>query len=268
MGKIKEAYVDSRFRTRDPNSDSVFKLELKEALGLPGKAVCYIDDISIPHTWRTIESHNNQFYIIFNMMYLAGGGYDLTEEYTYDPHVLILPEGNYTGPQMAAAIQELLNGFSVAFDFEVLYHLTRGTVTIEAKSENMAEHDKFYIPSDFGIMTWMSSTNGNYPWKDRQGFVTTVDNNNLHSINGVLRNSGMIAVSLDSEYYRSYESGFIDLLNVHNVYLRCPNLVHFNNIGIRGENTTIKKYMCLHHPVIQSLIQLWRHMIKPMSQDN
>ena len=71
--------------------------------------------------------------------------------------------------------------------------------------------------------------------------MATVDNNNLHSINGVLRNSGMITINLESEYYRSHESGFIDLLNVHNVYLHCPNLGHFNSIGVRGENTIVKK---------------------------
>ena len=43
------------------NSDSDFKFELKEALDLPGNTVCYIDDISIPHTWGRIESHNNKF---------------------------------------------------------------------------------------------------------------------------------------------------------------------------------------------------------------
>ena len=107
MDKIKKAYVDSRFRTRGSNSDSDFKFELKEALDLPDNAVCYIDDISIPHTWRTIESHNHKCYIIFKRMYLAGGGTETTEEYNYNPYVLTLPEGNYTGPQMAAAIQKL-----------------------------------------------------------------------------------------------------------------------------------------------------------------
>ena len=33
----------------------------------------------------------------------------------------------------------------------------------------------------------------------------------------------------------------IDLLYVHNVYTHCPNLGHFNSIGVRGENTIIKK---------------------------
>ena len=161
---------------------TVIKFELKEPLDLPDNPVCYVDDIGMPHTWRTLESHNDEFYILFKMMYLAGGGYEITEGYNYNPYLLTLPEGNYTGPQMAAAIQELLNGFAVTFDSEVLYLSARGSITIEAKPEGMDEHNKFYIPSDFGIMTWMSSTGNDYPWQDRQGFFTTVDNNNRQSI--------------------------------------------------------------------------------------
>ena len=64
MDIIKKACVDSKFRTRDSNSDSGFKFELKEPLDLPDNTVCYVDDISIPHTWRTIDSHNNKFLYI------------------------------------------------------------------------------------------------------------------------------------------------------------------------------------------------------------
>ena len=124
---------------------------------------------------------------------------------------------------------------------EVLYHHARGTITIETKSEGMGSHNKFCIPSDLGIMTWMGSTDSDYPWKDSQGKTTTVDSNNLQSINGVLRNSNMITINLESEHYRTYGSGFIDLLNVHNVYLHCPNLGHFNSICVRGESTIIKE---------------------------
>ena len=66
MDKIKNAYVDSRPRTRDSNSDSDFKFELKEPLDLPDNTVCYVDDISIPHAWRTIESHNDKF--LYNLV--------------------------------------------------------------------------------------------------------------------------------------------------------------------------------------------------------
>ena len=51
----------------------------------------------------------------------------------------------------------------------------------------------------------------------------------------------MIHHHLLPDYYKSYESGFIDLLNAHNIYLHCPNLGHFNSTGVRGENTIIKQ---------------------------
>ena len=137
MSKIKEAYVDSRFRTRDSNSDSDFKFELKGPLDLPGNTVGFVDDISIPHTWRTIESHNNRFCISSKMEYLSGGGTDMAVEYNYGPYVLTLLGGSYTGASLASGIQELLNGFAVTFDHEVLYLPARGTITMEAKSEGM-----------------------------------------------------------------------------------------------------------------------------------
>ena len=55
MDKIKKVYVDSRYKTNDSVSNSDLEFELKEALYLPDNTVCYIDDISIPHTWFTIE---------------------------------------------------------------------------------------------------------------------------------------------------------------------------------------------------------------------
>ena len=57
---IKKVYIDSRYKTSDSRSNSEFKFEIKEALGLPDNTVCYIDDISIPHTWYTIENYDNQ----------------------------------------------------------------------------------------------------------------------------------------------------------------------------------------------------------------
>ena len=65
--------------------------------------------------------------------------------------------------------------------------------------------------------------------------------NNLRSINEVLRNS----VLIPAESF--YEGGFIDLLDVHNIYIHSPNLGHYNSIGARGERTLINK--SLYHRV-------------------
>ena len=114
----------------------------------------------------------------------------------------------------------------------------------------MDSHKLFYIPSDFGIMTWENNSYAENEWKNREGVAQALEIKNLQSINGVLRNTEMINVNPETKIYRSYESGFIDLLNAHNVYLHCPNLGHFNSIGVRGESTIIQKCRCLPHPVI------------------
>ena len=57
--------------------------------------------------------------------------------------------------------------------------------------------------------------------------------NNLRSINEVLKNSTQASPAT------SFETGFIDLLNVHNMYIHSSNLGHYGSIGVRGESTII-----------------------------
>ena len=61
MDTIKKVYIDSRYKISDSISNSEFKFEIK-TLDSGGNAVCYIDDISVPHTWYTTENYNNQLY--------------------------------------------------------------------------------------------------------------------------------------------------------------------------------------------------------------
>ena len=63
MDTIKKVYIDNKYKTNDGVSNSDSKFEIKEALDLPDNTVCYFDDISIPHTWYTVEEYNNQLYI-------------------------------------------------------------------------------------------------------------------------------------------------------------------------------------------------------------
>ena len=67
MDKVKKVYIDSRYKSNDSVSNSDFKFDLKEGLDLPDNTVCYIDDISIPHTWYTIEENLNN--IVYRYYY-------------------------------------------------------------------------------------------------------------------------------------------------------------------------------------------------------
>ena len=85
----------------------------------------------------------------------------------------------------------------------------------------MGQLNTFAVPSDFGIMQWEIDHNGFYPWRNNANIVYP-DVNNLQSINGVLRNTDMNPTDI-ANMYKNYESDVLDLLNIHNIHMHCPN---------------------------------------------
>ena len=80
-----------------------------------------------------------------------------------------------------------------------------------------------------GISSWYGNNN------EETGHP---DYNNSRFINEVLR------YTIQTSTNTSFETGFIDLLNVHNIYTHPSNSVHYSSIGVRGENTVIKESFC------------------------
>ena len=218
MDKIKKIYVDSRYKTSDSVSNSDFKFELKEQIDVPDNTVCYIDDISIPHSWYTVENYNNKLYIE-----------NTHSDFTLTASVLTIPEGNYTATNLASTLQSILQTMFPNENYTCIYNTARGTITITAIRS-------FRIYTDNQVVQLTNSIGVQFPgWVDQNNQPTTVDVNNLMSMNEILRNSE----SKSPE--NTFETGFIDLLNVHNIYIHCPNLGHYNCIGVRGENSIVKK---------------------------
>ena len=121
MDKIKKVYVDSRYKTNDRVSSSQFKFELKEGLDLADNTLCYIGDISIPHTWYTIQSNsnNNQLYIESTYPY-----------FSLSASVLSVPEGNYNATNLASALQSVLQASFLNGNYICIYNSARGSITI------------------------------------------------------------------------------------------------------------------------------------------
>ena len=191
MDEVKKVYVDSRFRTNGSDSNSNFRFELIETLDLADNTVCYVDDISIPHTWRTIESYINKVYITRRTTVVNS---DTTETYNWLPYVLTIPESNYDGYRLASGIQDLLNSLEINFTFEVKYNTATGNIKIEETSEGAS--NAFEIPSDYCITQWDIETNNQYPWRNIDETIVYPAANNLQSINGVLRNTELVPVGL------------------------------------------------------------------------
>ena len=147
------------------------------------------------------------------------------------------PDGNYNGYNLASSIQDLLNANGVNFTFEVVYNTATGTIKVEDTSEGSG--NSFDVPSDFGIADWFNN-HSEYPWRNTDETIVYPDINNLQSINGILRNTEFNPVR-PSFMSRTYVSNSLALFNIHNIHMHCPNLGHFNSIGVRGDSSIIKK---------------------------
>jgi len=100
--EVKKIYVDSRFCTADSNSDSDFKIQLTRNIYLPEKCVMHIENVTMPHSWYSIETGIN------DSMYVKLGT---------TCYIATIPSSNYIGSTFATALSTALgNGFSVAYD--------------------------------------------------------------------------------------------------------------------------------------------------------
>ena len=234
MDTVKKVYVDSRYRSNDSVSHSDFKFEIKESLDLPDNTVCYVDDICIPHTWYTIGDFNNTFYMVVKKWVQYG---TTNAAPKYHGYALKIPNGNYTGTSFTNELQEILQTSIPDLELNCSYNNTRGNFTIKAGTDQL-----FKVLSNHQV----SSTDPTLPdpwmgFKDNNDNVIVLDINNLNSINEVLRRTNLNSWgpmdSLDNEF----TSEFLDLLNVHNIYIHSSTLGNYNSIGVRGENFIIKK---------------------------
>ena len=221
MDKIKNVYIDSRYKTNASASNSDFKFELKEQI-VPDNTVCYIDDISIPHSWYSVEEYNNRLYIQCESNSIQRG---------YDFSVVIMPSGNYTGITFASTLQAELQ--KKIPSMTCVYNPARGTITFTAERTFRVFNDNHFILGYYS-MVFFEYTDED--WRYVDDTPVTVVANNVMSLNEVIRNN-----ALQPNGCIEFETGFLDLFNTHNIYLHCPNLGHYNCIGVRGENSIIKK---------------------------
>ena len=55
MLPVKKLYIDSTLNTPDSKRTSHFKFELKETILLAQHTIAYIDNITISHSWYSVE---------------------------------------------------------------------------------------------------------------------------------------------------------------------------------------------------------------------
>jgi len=217
---LKKIYVDTRYRTPDSISTSNFKIELPYTVEMPNNSTFYITDISIEHSWLTVETGIN------DTMYIRALSYAGQQQQLFDV-IIVLPSQNYTGSTLAAAIQSSLNtqleaGLPV---FTAVYNANPNTITI-----NNVQNFYFQILTDPELATKLNNT-----WTG-----PTYDPTNPRSANDLLRNYAGTSPVYGKDK-GPYTSGFLDLQPIRNIFISSPNLGSFTTLGSKGEANIICK---------------------------
>ena len=211
MSKINKLCVDSRFRVSGTTSD--FRVEVPESIHLPENMGCMLTDISIPHTWYSIDELNSKLYIRID----ANG--------TITDQVLTLVHRNYDINTLAQELHNVIGNAVSPFTVSATPIDYLGTITVATTWPVLA----FKILTNDELYNNLNGT-----WTG-----ASYDPRNPHSCNDVLRNDA----AKWCNFVNSFQSGFVDTISNHSVYITSPQLGSFLNIGPRGERTILKKVL-------------------------
>ena len=219
MMKIQKIYIDSKFRTSGTSSN--FAVELPQTVELNENMKCHIHEITIPHSWYSIHSTNNNFYFRHQVLPPS-----TPNGITY--RKIVVPEGTYTPSNLSSTIQTLLNtlvdGNGRTNTYTFIYNSSTNKISIASNYADVI----FFVLTDNDITQAIADVASD-----------PIDINNLNSINKVI---GNIETAVDASTQAvPYISGFVDLQPVKNVYIQCNDLCNYNQLTIQGFAGIVKK---------------------------
>ena len=218
MLKFKKVYIDSSYKVSGTPSE--FTIDLPETVQLDENMLCQIHEVSIPHSWYSINSTNNNIYWMHQVIppgVIAGITY----------RKVTIPEGNYTAVDLAQTIQIAINLLVDTVDRPNTYSLSYNTST-----------NKFTVSSNYATVIFVLLTDGEIA-PLAGSFSDPVDVNNLSSINRVIGNTTPATDAYTN--VAPYTTNFVDLVPFKSLYLHCNEISNYNQLTVAGNSSIVKK---------------------------
>ena len=212
---VRKVFVDSRFRSEGTNEDVT--ISLPQMIECPTNTVAYIDEITVPHSWYSVGDGNRYLYLA-----------EKVSSSTFVIRKLDIPFGNYDGFKYKDALKLALN--------TNLHAGVPATYTVEY---NPSTH-KCTVTAPTGVEIHFL-TDHEIALNDLAHHL--ILKNNPKSGNGTIRNlgGGVETNAQNYSYSSTYETGFLDLLRVHNLYVFSNLAANLNTIGPNGQTGILAK---------------------------
>ena len=219
MLKFKKVYIDSSYKVNGTSSD--FTIDLPQTVQLEDNTLCQIHEVSIPHSWYSIQKGVNDRLFI-DVEHTGVSPWTTRARIT-------LTEGNYNVSELAGHLQTIMNNYfndpefppQRADTFAVSHSNPLNKIQISINYNDT----QFQILPDANVLNfpdWFPDINGA---------------DDIHSINRILGSFTLTTSSFNSPYI----SGFIDLQRVKSLYLHCNEISNFNQLTVAGNSSIIKK---------------------------
>lgn len=216
---IKKIYIDTRFKTADSKSHSEFTIDLPREFNIPDETICYVSDIVMPVSFRTIDNRNNNVY--FSVHYETVNNY----------YNITLENKNYNGSGFVDALKQkivdITTGLPITWDISYDYLDNKMTLSFVDTRTN---------PPDLMTVTLYSNDSlMNDEW--------------LHVVSDPKTINYIIALKTkvflhSMELYTCY----LDLHTIRNLYLSSSALASYDTISNFGNDTIIKKIPVTGNP--------------------
>ena len=265
--QVRRIIVDSRTATVGTGQE--WELQLPETLSIPRNYGCYVTDIALSHSWRTVHgttsvgARNHYVYWMERLWYPNG-----PIDYTVLNRCAITP-GSYGPVELADEIATQMNAntFFGAGAYAVTYSSLMHTIYINLTFAGDATYPHYHgfrlcsakVLSDATFRAYAggrllyNSSGVAFPNSSPTAF--SLDWSNLEEASGLLGldadlSVGAAAAAMNTliandatsfQWPTSYATGTVDVRNVECVYLHSNALSNFSTIGPAGSRTTLAR---------------------------
>ena len=248
MSEFRRIVIDSRYRTSDSISNADFYAELPYPVTVPAGSLAYVDNVSLSHSWPTIQENVNDRLYVQEWLNGMGSG-------TLDRIVQLAP-GSYNAQTLQSEVQTKLNLGSNITTGSYVVSLSDGVFTIGHTSPKAQGRSYIFSKEWTDDATYLKIIHVPYPGASANEMI------------GYHTNPNMADQYIHST--QSIKMTYVDLQRHKSVYIHSPGFGESSMMTLQGSTDVIRRVLlgsATQGDVVTDVLQSGLHSISFTSEE-